>query len=131
MRYLSGLCCLFALHALPSVAAERDSTVFQPFLNESSAECVPVDAVKKLGAAAPLSQEQFRFAQAMYAAIPPMSKTLPPGDSAVLVGASDGTAILLFVDGDRSCARFLAPNFVLQMLNDIKAGKIEHAGDPT
>jgi hypothetical protein len=114
-----------------ALAAERGETVFQPFLNESSAQCVQVDAVKKLGAAAPLSQEQFRFAQALYVAVPPISKTLPPGDSAVLVGASDGTAILLLVDGDKSCARFLAPEFILQMLNDIKAGKIEHAGDPT
>jgi hypothetical protein len=112
-------------------AAERDATVFEPFLTEDSAKCVSMADVAKVGKLIDLSLEQFQFARAFYVAIPPVSKKFPPGDRAVIAGASDGTAMVAIVDADKSCARFLAPNFVLQMLNDIKAGKVEHAGDPT
>jgi hypothetical protein len=111
----------------PALAQE---TVFQPFLTEASPQCVPVEDIKKLGAVVDLSPDQYRFAQALYVFIPPISKMLPPGDRAMLVGASDGTSILLFADADKSCARFLAPDFVLKMLNDIKSGKVEHVGQP-
>lgn len=112
-------------------AAERGATVFDPFLDPGSVACVPMADVAKVGKVVDLSPEQFQFARALYVALPPVSHKFPPGDHAVIAGASDGTAMVALVDGDKSCARFLVPDFVLQMLNDIKAGKFAHAGDPT
>jgi hypothetical protein len=105
-------------------------TVFQPFLNPDSPDCVSMADVAKVGKVIDLSPEQFQFARALYVAVPPMSKTLPAGDHGVIAGASDGSAMIALVDGDKACARFLAPDFVLRMLNDIKAGKVTHAGAP-
>jgi hypothetical protein len=112
-------------------AAERgDAGAFDKWLTPDSPECVPVADIKAVGSAIDLTQDQFRFVQALYIAIPPTSRKLPPGDRGIIVGASDGTAMVALVDDDKTCARFLAPDFVIQMLNDVKAGKVEHMGKP-
>lgn len=103
---------------------------FDKWLTESAPECVPAADIEKVGKSIPLSDGQFQFARAIFVAIPPMSKSLPAGDRGVIVGASDGTAMIGIVDDDKICARFLAPDFVLKMLNDIKAGNVTHAGKP-
>lgn len=110
-----------------SHAQSPPPSVFDAFLT-GSASCVPVAPVEKLGAVVKLSKEQFRFAEALYVALPPISKALPPGDAGELIGGEDGTAILLLVDGDQSCARFQVPDFMLKIFNDISSGKVEHVG---
>ena len=40
-----------------------------------------------------LTPEQFQFVRAFYVAIPPVSRTLPPGDHAIM--ASSGADVML------------------------------------
>lgn len=115
-----------------SIAAEGPpKSAFDRFLTADGPGCVKLDVIAKVGKVIDLSRDQFQFVRALYVAIPPVSKTIPPGDRAVISGAADGTAMVSIVDGKQVCARFLAPDFVLQMLNDIAAKKVTHAGDPT
>src|SRR6516164_4939988 len=47
----------------------------------------------------------------LFVALPPVSRTLPPGDKAVM--ANSGDAVMLAqVAGGQACARFLAPDFI-------------------
>jgi hypothetical protein len=114
-----------------ALAAERDGA-FDKWLTPQSTECVQVSEIAKVEGVKiiDLTPDQFQFARALYVTLPPMSHAFPPGDRAIAatVGADVMVAI---VDGETSCARFRAPDFVLQMMNDIKTGKVTHAGDPT
>ncbi|HEX9169580.1 MAG TPA: hypothetical protein VF886_11750, partial [Roseiarcus sp.] len=70
-----------------------------------------------------------QFVRALYVAIPPVSRELPPGDSAV-VASADGRSMIALVAGGQACARFLAPNFVLSMLVQVGKGEIGLIGEP-
>ena len=69
-----------------------------------------------------LTPEQFQFARALYVAIPPISRELPPGDSAVVASAGGKAMVALVADG-KACARFLAPDFILSMLAQVGKGQ--------
>lgn len=105
-----------------SVAAQVDeSGPFDKWLNKSAPTCVPVADFKSVGQTVQLTQDQFEFVRALYVAIPPMSTTLPPGDHAVLATAKN--QVMLALVGDNvSCARFLAPGFLVAMLIEVGAG---------
>jgi len=60
---------------------------------------------------------------------PPVSRTLPPGDHAVLAIAAD-RAMLALVSDSVSCARFLTPDFIVAMLIEVGAGATGKVGDP-
>ena len=62
-----------------------------------------------------LHGEQFEFVRALYVAIPPVSRMLPPGDHAVMA-SSDGSVMLVLVADGQARARFLAPDFIQAML---------------
>lgn len=44
--------------------------------------------------------------------------------------AGDSAVLALITDGD-ACARFLAPAFIREMLDEVGAGRAELRGDPT
>jgi hypothetical protein len=67
--------------------------------------------------------------RALYIAIPPISRALPPGDSA-MIASSSGHSMIALISGGETCARFLAPDFVLSMLTQVGKGETEAAGDP-
>ena len=69
-----------------------------------------------------LTPEQFQFVRALYIAIPPISRELPPGDSAIVASAGGKAMVALVADG-RTCARFLAPDFILSMLVQVGKGE--------
>ena len=69
------------------------------------------------------------FVRALYVALPPVSRTLPPGDRAVMAIAGS-SVMLALVDGVQACARFLAPDFIQSMLNQVGEGQNEHVGLP-
>jgi hypothetical protein len=73
--------------------------------------------------------EQFQFARALYVAIPPISRELPPGDSAVVASAGGKAMVALVADG-KACARFLAPDFILSMLAQVGKGQNGTLGEP-
>ncbi len=107
------------------LSAQEDSQeagVFGRWLKPDAPECVPVSEFGSVSHLTKLSAEQFQFVRALYIAIPPISRQLPPGDSAV-VAVADGRAMIALVADGQSCARFLAPDFILSMLVQVGRGE--------
>ena len=115
---LSGVCA----HA-------QDAGVFDKWLNEQSPTCVPVSEFKSVSTVIELTPEQFQFVRALYVALPPVSRTLPPGDKAIMANSGDAVMLALVADG-RACARFLAPDFITAMLIQVGMGETGHIGTP-
>jgi hypothetical protein len=103
--------------------------VFDKWLKPDAPECVPLSEIGSVSRLTKLSPEQFQFARALYIAIPPVSQKLPPGDSAV-VASADGKAMVALVSDGMSCARFLAPDFILSMLVQVGKGETGTVGEP-
>jgi hypothetical protein len=60
----------------------------------------------------------YRFIQALYVGIAPISHELPPGDKAEL--ATDGNHLIAFLtDGSQTRARFLVPDFLVQIIMQV------------
>src|SRR5271170_3939724 len=104
-------------------------TVFDKFLRPDGPECVPMSEIGSVSRLTKLTPAQFQFVRALYIAIPPVSRELPPGDSAVVANAG-GKAMIALVAGDQACARFLAPDFVLSMLGQVGRGETGMIGEP-
>jgi hypothetical protein len=100
------------------VFAGDDASVFDKWLDPSGPKCVPVSAIQSVSKVTDLTAEQFQFVRALYVAIPPVSRTLPPGDHAVMA-SSDGAVMLALVADGQACARFLAPDFIQAMLTQV------------
>jgi hypothetical protein len=112
--------------------AQEDSQqagVFSRWLTADAPECVPVSQIGSVSRLTKLTPEQFQFVRALYVAIPPVSRELPAGDSAV-VASADGKAMIALVTGNQACARFLAPDFVLSMLVQVGKGEVGMIGEP-
>ena len=62
----------------------QDAGVFSQWLTADAPECVPVSQIGSVSHVTKLTAEQFQFVRALYIAIPPISRQLPPGDSAVV-----------------------------------------------
>jgi hypothetical protein len=103
--------------------------VFSQWLTPDAPACVSVSKIGSVSHLTKLTPDQFQFVRALYVAIPPISRELPPGDSAVLASA-DGKAMVALVSGNEACARFLAPDFVLSMLAKVGKGENLVVGDP-
>jgi len=76
-----------------------------------------------------LTPDQFQFVRALYIAIPPISRKLPPGDHAVMA-SSGGAVMVALVADDQACARFLAPDFIQAMLAQVGQGMTVGLGTP-
>jgi hypothetical protein len=107
----------------------QEAGVFSQWLEPQAPQCVAVSKIGAVSSLKKLTREQFQFVRALYVAIPPISRALPPGDSAVIASA-DGRSMVALVSGGEACARFLAPDFVLSMLTQVGKGETEAAGDP-
>ena len=103
--------------------------VFDKWLKPNAPECVRVSDIASVSRLTKLTPEQFQFVRALYIAIPPVSRELPPGDSAVVAIAEGKAMIALVVEG-RTCARFLAPNYILSMLAQVGKGENGTIGEP-
>jgi hypothetical protein len=115
---------------LSSVSANaQEAGVFEKWLTQEAPECVPVSAFKSVSTVTDLTQEQFQFVRALYVALPPVSRTLPPGDHAVMASAGKVVMLALVADG-QACARFLAPDFIQAMLVQVGQGRTIHVGTP-
>lgn len=112
-----------------SCASAQDAGVFQKWLTQDAPECVPVADFKAVSTVKELTPAQFQFVRALYVALPPVSRKLPPGDHAVMATAG-GAVMLAIVDGVQACARFLAPDFIQSMLIQVGEGQNEHLGVP-
>ena len=116
-------------------AAAQEAGVFGKFLTPESPQCIPVADISKVGKVIKLNNNQFQFLRGLYTALPPASKSLPPGERAILAGAEDRSVMAALVTGDakgdEACARFLVPDFVLDMINKVGKGEDTKLGDPT
>jgi hypothetical protein len=108
--------------------ANAEETAFEEFFAPNSPKCVPVAAIEAAAKGyRPVSQETYRFIQAIYVAIPPISHELSPGDKAEL--DTDGNHVIAFLtDGSQTCARFLVPDFLVQIIKQVEGGKSSHNG---
>jgi hypothetical protein len=107
------------------ITAQQDQAqagVFDRWLKPNAPECVPVSDIASVSHLTRLTPAQFQFVRALYIAIPPVSRELPPGDSAILASAGGKSMVALVTHGE-TCARFLAPNFVLSMLAQVGKGE--------
>jgi hypothetical protein len=107
----------------------QQASVFDQWLKPNAPECVPVSDIASVSRLTKLTPEQFQFVRALYIAIPPVSRELPPGDSAI-VASADGKAMIALVAEGRTCARFLAPDFILSMLVQVGRGETGKIGEP-
>ncbi len=108
----------FLVLSAPVFAAYDDASVFDKWLDPSAPECVAVSAIQSVSKVTDLTAEQFQFVRALYVAIPPVSRKLPPGDHAVMA-SSGGSVMLALVTDGQACARFLAPDFIQAMLPQV------------
>jgi hypothetical protein len=108
---------------------QEQAGVFDRWLKPNAPECVPVSDIASVSRLTKLTPAQFQFVRALYIAIPPVSRELPPGDSAI-VASADGKAMVALVSDGKSCARFLAPNFILSMLAQVGKGENGKIGEP-
>jgi len=113
----------------PVFSADDDAGAFDKWLSPDAPECVPVSAIKSAATVTELTPEQFQFARALYIAVPPISRKLPPGDHAIMA-SSGGAAMVALVVDDQACARFLAPDFVKTMLVEVGQGMTVEPGTP-
>ena len=120
--------CLFS--SIPASAGDGGAGVFDRWLDQQAPECVPVSAIKSVSTVTDLTPEQFQFVRALYVALPPVSRTLPPGDRAVMATSGDAVMLALVADG-KACARFLAPDFIQSMLIQVGKGMTVGLGTPT
>jgi hypothetical protein len=107
----------------------QEAGVFSQWLDPQAPQCVAVSKISSVSHLTQLTREQFQFVRALYVAIPPISRALPPGDSAFIASAN-GRSMVALVSGGEACARFLAPDFVLSMLTQVGKGETVAAGDP-
>jgi hypothetical protein len=107
----------------------QEAGVFAEWLNPDAPQCVAVSKIGSVSHLTKLTPQQFQFVRALYIAIPPISRQLPPGDSAI-VASANGRSMIALVSGRETCARFLAPDFVLSMLVQVGKGEVQAAGDP-
>jgi len=111
-------------------AQAQEAGVFDKWLGDESTTCVPVDEFKKVSKVIELTPEQFQFVRAFYIAIPPVSRTLPPGDHAIMA-ISGRDVMLALVASGQACARFLAPDFIQAMVIEVGEGRTgEMVGTP-
>ncbi len=99
----------------PVFAADNDASVFDKWMNPAAPECVPVSAIQSVSKVTDLTAEQFQFVRALYVAIPPVSRTLPPGDRAVMASSGGSVMLALVADG-QACARLHPPDYNHTML---------------
>lgn len=113
----------------PVFAGDGGAGVFDSLLNQEAPECVPVSAIKSVSTVTELTPEQFQFVRALYIALPPVSRTLPPGDHALMATSGNDAMLALVADG-QACARFLAPDFIKAMLMQVGMGMTVGLGTP-
>lgn len=75
----------------------------------------------------PLKETTFRFVEALYVALPPMSRELPPGDKAVMAIGPSGEVMTVIVNGEQTCARFMVPMFITEMIANVESGNTSSA----
>ena len=128
-RLLAAAIAASCLLSSTLVYAGDVASVFDKWMDPDAPDCVPLSAIQSVSKVMDLTAEQFEFVRALYVAIPPVSKTLPPGDHAV-VASSDGSVMVALIAQGQACARFLAPDFIQAMLIQVGRRVTVELGTP-
>lgn len=75
-----------------------------------------------------LTNDQWQFLRGIFVMAPDTPASLPPGDHAAMSIHSDGSASVIFVDGDRACAPIKLGRQAIEVLMMVGRGDIVHAG---
>ena len=123
----------FLSSAAPAFADSATAGVFDEWLSGDQPECIPLAEVDKAADGSfSLSGDQFQFVRALFVAIPPISGELPAGDHAALFLDGANKAVMVgIMDGDWVCARFAAPDFLVNLIIKVGKGEIARAGRPS
>lgn len=105
---------------------------FAEWLSGDQPECIPLGAVTKAADdSVPLNADQFQFVRALFVAIPPVSDKLPPGDRAALFLDGANKAVMLgIIDGDWVCARFTAPDSLVNLIIEVGRARSSKSDSP-
>lgn len=115
----------FALALLAAVPARAEDAPRFP--------CGPMDRASELARAtggAPfvtLSAEQWQFTRGLFVMAPDTPSALPPGDRAAISKREDGTASIVFLDGDQACAPMRLGKEGVDILMAVGRGEIAHS----
>jgi hypothetical protein len=123
----------FLSSAAPAFADNANVGVFAEWLSGDQPECIPLGEVNKAAdGSVPLNGDQFQFVRALFVAIPPVSNELPPGDHAALfLDGANKSVMVGIVDGNSVCARFAAPDFLVNLIIEVGNGEVVRAGRPS
>jgi hypothetical protein len=122
---------LAALAFLSSPApAFAEAGDFAEWLSGDQPECIPLGAVNKAAdGSVALNGDQFQFVRALFVAIPPVSDELPRGDRAALfLDGANKAVIVGIIDRDWVCARFTAPDSLVNLIIEVGKGEVVRAG---
>jgi hypothetical protein len=75
-----------------------------------------------------LTGDQWQFLRGMFIESPDTPESLPPGDRAMISMRPDGSASVVFVDGDLACAPIRLGKPGVDALMAVGRGDIVHAG---
>ena len=130
-KFLAALA--FLSSAAPAFADNVKAGVFAEWLSGDQTECIPFAEVNKAAdGSVALNGDQFQFVRALFVAIPPVSGELPAGDHAALFLDGANKAVMVgIMDGDLVCARFAAPDFLVNLIIKVGKGEIARAGRPS
>lgn len=112
----------------PAHAAEAQGQIFP---------CGPLahaaDVAKALGGApfVTLTADQWQFLRGVFVMAPDTPNALPPGNSAEMSLRPDGSASIVYVDGDTACAPMRLGKDGVDLLMQVGRGDITHSGGPT
>ena len=123
----------FLSSAAPAFADNANVGVFTEWLSGDQPECIPLSEVNKAAdGSVALNGDQFQFVRALFVAIPPVSNELPPGDHAALFLDGANRAVMVgIMDGESVCARFAAPDFLVNLIIEVGKAEVVRAGRPS
>jgi hypothetical protein len=103
-RFIAAALAVGSLVSSAPTFAADDAGAFDKWLSADAPECVPVSAIKSVATLTDLTPEQFQFVRALYIAIPPISRKLPPGDHAIMASSGGAVMVALVAGGQTWCA---------------------------
>ena len=89
--------------------------------------CGPVSDVKDAGKYRRLTHDEFTAARVIFFMAPDTPAQLPPGDAAMIYERDDGTALLVYLDGDEACAPVKLMKDDIALFKQIRDGVVTHA----
>jgi hypothetical protein len=75
-----------------------------------------------------LTNDQWRFVEGLFVMAPDTPASLPPGDRAAMSMRPDGSASIVFIDGELACAPIKLPPEAVKVIMQVGSGDLVHAG---